>query len=185
MLCWLTSQGMLHEYLFVLLCAVISRSVVSDSLQPHGLQHARLLCPWGFYRQEYWGGLPCPPPGDSPNPEIEPRPPAASRVFITWATREAPCKISINPCKCSCNVLLFWFSLKKQKTNKQKKPQKLVLFTFHWRSKQRYSVCLRRQGEKDSSFHGCYVAWAGKKGVINIPCSLRTSCPYQCYSLAN
>ena len=28
-------------------------SVVSDSLRPHGLQPARLLCPWGFSRQEY------------------------------------------------------------------------------------------------------------------------------------
>ena len=27
----------------------------------------------GFSRQEYWSGLPCPPPGDLPNPEIEPR----------------------------------------------------------------------------------------------------------------
>ena len=26
----------------------VSCSVVSDSLQPHGLQHARLLCPWDF-----------------------------------------------------------------------------------------------------------------------------------------
>ena len=29
----------------------------------------------GFSRQEYWSGLPCPPPGDLPNPEIEPRSP--------------------------------------------------------------------------------------------------------------
>ena len=29
-------------------CAVLSRSVVSDSLQPHRLQPARLLCPWNF-----------------------------------------------------------------------------------------------------------------------------------------
>ena len=27
---------------------------------------AQLLCPWGFSRQEYWSGLPCPPPGDLP-----------------------------------------------------------------------------------------------------------------------
>ena len=27
----------------------------------------------GFSRQEYWGGLPCPSPGDLPNPGIEPR----------------------------------------------------------------------------------------------------------------
>ena len=42
----------------------------------HGLQPTRILCPWGFSRQEYWSGLPCPPPGDLPNPGIEPRPPA-------------------------------------------------------------------------------------------------------------
>ena len=30
----------------------------------------------GFSRQEYWGGLPFPPPGDLPNPGIEPRSPA-------------------------------------------------------------------------------------------------------------
>ena len=28
-----------------------------------------------FSRQEHWSGLPCPPPGDLPNPEIEPRSP--------------------------------------------------------------------------------------------------------------
>ena len=54
---------------------VISRSVESDSLQPHGLQPTRLLCPWGFSRPEYWSGLPRPPPGDLPNPGIEPRSP--------------------------------------------------------------------------------------------------------------
>ena len=45
------------------------------TLQLHGLQPARLLCPWGFSRQKYWSGLPSPPPGDLPKPEIEPRSP--------------------------------------------------------------------------------------------------------------
>ena len=33
--------------------------------------------PWsmGFSRQEYWSELPCPPPGDLPDPGIEPRSP--------------------------------------------------------------------------------------------------------------
>ena len=53
-------------------CAGLSRSV-SDSLQPCGLKPSRLLCPWGFSRQEYWSGLPCLPPGDLSNPGIEPR----------------------------------------------------------------------------------------------------------------
>ena len=51
------------------------------------LSHVRLFStPWtvacqaplpmGFPRQEYWSGLPFPPPEDLPNPEIEPRFPA-------------------------------------------------------------------------------------------------------------
>ena len=41
-------------------------AVMSDSLQPHGLRPAKLLCLWGFSRPEYWSGLPCPPPGIFP-----------------------------------------------------------------------------------------------------------------------
>ena len=51
------------------------------------LSHARLfvtsgtvayqaLLSMGFSRQEYWSGLPFPPPGDLPNPGIEPGSPA-------------------------------------------------------------------------------------------------------------
>ena len=56
------------------MCAVLSRSVLSDFVTPWTVT-ARLLCPWGFSRQEYWSGLPCLPPGDLPNPGIEPRSP--------------------------------------------------------------------------------------------------------------
>ena len=34
----------------------------------------------GFSRQEYWSGLPCPPPGDLPDPGIEP----ASVCLLHW-----------------------------------------------------------------------------------------------------
>ena len=54
---------------------MLSHSVVSDSLWSRELQPARLLCPWGFSRQEYWSGLPCPPPRNLPNLGIEPRSP--------------------------------------------------------------------------------------------------------------
>ena len=47
----------------------------------------------GFSRQEYWSGLPCPPPGDLPNPGIEPGSliscALASRFFTTSATLTA------------------------------------------------------------------------------------------------
>ena len=65
---------MIYDSLFW--CAVLSLSVVSDSLQPHGLQPARHLCPWGFFRQKYQSGLLCLPPGNLPNPGIEARFPA-------------------------------------------------------------------------------------------------------------
>ena len=47
-----------------------SRSVVSDSLRPHGIQSME------FSRQEHWSGQPFPSPGDLPNPGIKPRSPA-------------------------------------------------------------------------------------------------------------
>ena len=70
-----------------LCCAV--HSVVSNSLRPHGLQPARLLCPWGFSRPEQWSGLPCLPPGDLPNPGIEPGLHIAGGFFTVWAARVA------------------------------------------------------------------------------------------------
>ena len=46
----------------------------------------------GFSRQEYWRGLPCPPPGELPDPAIEPpsltSPALAGRFFTTSATWE-------------------------------------------------------------------------------------------------
>ena len=54
-------------------CAMLSHPVKSDPLWPHELWPTRLLCPWGFSRQEDWSGLPCPPPGDLPNPGIKHR----------------------------------------------------------------------------------------------------------------
>ena len=53
-------------------CSVLSCSVVSDSLWPHRLWPTTLLCPWGFSRQEYWSGLPCPPPRDFPTQRQNP-----------------------------------------------------------------------------------------------------------------
>ena len=46
----------------------------------------------GFPRQEYWSALPCPPPGDLPDPGIEPTslfPASAGGFFTTSTTWEA------------------------------------------------------------------------------------------------
>ena len=48
----------------------------------------------GFSRQEYWSGLPCPPPGDLPDPGIKPASPMspalAGRFFTSSTIWEAP-----------------------------------------------------------------------------------------------
>ena len=51
---------------------------------------SRLLCPWEFSRQEYWSGLPCPPPGDLPNPGIEPRSPELQADSLPSEPPEKP-----------------------------------------------------------------------------------------------
>ena len=70
----------------------LSCLVVSDSLQLYGLQPTRLLSSMGLSRQECQSGLPCPPPGNLPEPGMEPTSltsPAAAGGFVTtgaaWA----------------------------------------------------------------------------------------------------
>ena len=44
------------------------------------------LLSMGFFRQEYISGLPCPPPGDFPNPGMEP----TSLCFLHWLAGSLP-----------------------------------------------------------------------------------------------
>ena len=48
----------------------------------------------GFSGQEYWSGLPCPPPGDLPDPGIEPASPALQADSLPadkWSVAEIVC----------------------------------------------------------------------------------------------
>ena len=49
----------------------------------------------GFSRQEYWSALPCPSPGDLPNPGIEPVSPAAPALHA-FLTAQPPGKPTAN-----------------------------------------------------------------------------------------
>ena len=68
-------------------------SAVSDSATLWTIAHQAPLS-MRFSRQEYWSGLPCPSPGDLPNPGIEPAsltsPALAGGFFVTSTTWEAP-----------------------------------------------------------------------------------------------
>ena len=80
----------IYLYTYICICALLSRSVMSNSLQPHGLQLARLLCPWGFSRPEYWNGLPCPPPGDLPNQGLKPGLPYCRWILYCLSHQGSP-----------------------------------------------------------------------------------------------
>ena len=43
-----------------------------------------------FFRQEYWSGLPFPSPGDLPDPEVKPMPPALAGGFFITEPPEKP-----------------------------------------------------------------------------------------------
>ena len=106
-----------HIWLFVTLWTVVHQAPL----------------PTGFSRQEYWSGLPCPPPGHLPDPGMEPRSlTLAGGFFTSRASWEAHMQthtqnynnikyrnleISINICKCIlggglngwviCNLWMF------------------------------------------------------------------------------
>ena len=69
----------------------MSMLVVPDSVTPWIEAHQTLLS-MGFFRQEYWSGLPLPSPGDLPDPGIEPTSPASPALADRFFTTEPPGK---------------------------------------------------------------------------------------------
>ena len=64
-------------------------SVISDSLNPWIVaRHVPLSM--RFSRQEYWRGLPFPPPGDLPDPGVEPMSPMSPVLAGRFFTTEPP-----------------------------------------------------------------------------------------------
>ena len=84
------SHSILHTNNLHLCACVLSHVWLSST--PWTVAHQTPLSMW-FSRQEHWSGLLCPPPGDLPDPGIEPAslksPALAGRIFITGATWEA------------------------------------------------------------------------------------------------
>ena len=59
----------------------------------------------GFPKQEYWSGLPFPPPGDLPDPGIKPVSPALAGGFFTTVPPEKPRGTAYSSGKNFCNRL--------------------------------------------------------------------------------
>ena len=69
---------------------------MSDSVTPWTAAHQAPLS-MGFFRQDYWSGLPCPIPGDLPDPGIEPMSPMSPPLAGGFFTTEPPSKLSEVP----------------------------------------------------------------------------------------
>ena len=61
-------------YIYIYIYILVAKSCLTLA-PPWPVAHQAPLS-MGFLRQEYWTGLPLPPPGDLPDPGIEPRSPA-------------------------------------------------------------------------------------------------------------
>ena len=73
----------LEKHVCVAFCGEDSLDELFECVRAQSLQLCLTVTLWtvvrqallsmGFSRQEYWHGFPCPPPGDLPDPGIEPR----------------------------------------------------------------------------------------------------------------
>ena len=109
----LKAETAFHSPLPPSVCACSVASVVTGTLRPQGLQPARLLCPWDTLgKREYWSGLSCLPPGDLPDPGIEPAslmsPALAGGFFTTQVTQgnaAAAAAKSLQSCPTLCDPI--------------------------------------------------------------------------------
>ena len=87
----------LHTWPYVHACMLSRFICVQLFATPWTVAHQAPLSV-GFPRQEYWSALPCPPPGDLPDPGMEPVSPASPALAGGFFTPEPPRKpVSTNP----------------------------------------------------------------------------------------
>ena len=106
----------------------------------------------GFSRQGYWSGFPCPPPGDLPNPGIEPAslgsPTLADGFFSTNATWEAHTRINIEIKK----------MLRTIKHGKAHGRKRYFYSTTLWETKETMGILIFK--------HFCRAIWMGEREYL-------------------
>ena len=105
----------------------------------------------GFSRQEYWSGLPFPPPGDLPDPGIKLMPPASGGGFFTTELLGKPSILYIF-------LLKFWRQVFKSERERERKKLRLE----------------NKNGNFPSSSGSCSLPQLGVLGEL-VPLRTRTS----------
>ena len=89
-------------------CSPTFTALRVPAVRAQSLSRVRLfVTPWaeahqapvsmGFSRQEYWNGLPCTPPGDLPDPGIEPTSSVLQADSLPLSHQESPIYYSESP----------------------------------------------------------------------------------------
>ena len=95
---WLYPPHPKSIYIYMFVCVCVLYSKTSSKVCVHEFSRVQLLTPWttacqaplsmGFSRQEYWNGLPFPPPGDLSQPSDPTRISCVSCVAGRYFTAE-------------------------------------------------------------------------------------------------
>ena len=120
----------------------------------------------GFSRQEHWNGLPCPPPGDLPNPGIEPR----SCILQADSLPPKPPGKHKNTGVCSLSLLQGIFQT--QESNRDLLYCRQILYQLSYQGSHRwpnYSSC----GDRISL---CGSQWSKCQGLTAHGSLLYTAC---------
>ena len=92
----------------MLLLLLLSPSVMSYSATPWTVAHQAPLS-MEFSGQEYWRGLPYPPPGDLSNPGVKPRSPALQADTLPLGHQGSPINLQLYMKETTDkNVLYTW-----------------------------------------------------------------------------
>ena len=110
-----------YSYQFIkcsksLACCCLVTSVMSNSCVTPWTVARQAPLSMGFSRQEYWSGLPCSPPGDLPNPGIEPWSPALQADSLSLSHQGSPSPLHrklpvVKRCRCASHSCQVWVKL--------------------------------------------------------------------------
>ena len=125
----------------------------------------------GFPRQEYWSGLPCPPPEDLPNPGIKPASPVLQVDSLPLSHLERLCRVWGRQSTRSWNILSYQKAGKCSKNDGYTpKIQKLASTGSHQPNLAQIDIKNNNDANdgNDQRIHGDAQEWRMNKIISNI-----------------
>ena len=125
---------------------------------------------WGFSKQEYGSGFPCPPPGDLPNPGIELRSPALQAYSLLFEPQGKPQKTGVG----SLSFLQGVFPT--QELNRGLLHCRRILYQLNYQGSPYYAYPLQR--DRSPSVIEWDMGWTSPLSVLRCHTSGVSHCLY-------